>query len=246
MVVKIDERSNRKDRALYLAANGDLATARTAVRAAVPGVVEVDGVLADQVRVRSFALEQDSVRAGGSVGLTVEWEAVGPIPLDWRQVTFLRDRSGQVVDQTERSLGGGSGGTSTWAPGPLGLPVVWPADPGEDAARRVHDRRRPVRLEGAQDGDGDGRRGPGRRRGPARDRPSPVVAFGVPDVVHGRWRARQGRPRDCGPRPVSRPGRSGPATGGRRSLAEGAAGLLVGWVESERCLVLTGGGLPGL
>jgi len=136
VVVKIDERSNRKDRALYLPAAGDLTSARTAVRAAVPGVVEVDGILADQVRVRSFALEQESVRAGGSLGLTVEWEAVGPISLDWRQVTFLRDRSGQVVDQTERSLGGGSGGTSTWAPGrwvfrSSGLPIPAKTPPGE-------------------------------------------------------------------------------------------------------------------
>ena len=136
VVVKIDERSNRKDRALYLPAAGDLTSARTAVRAAVPGVIEVDGILADQVRVRSFALEQESVRAGGSLGLTVEWEAVGPISLDWRQVTFLRDRSGQVVDQTERSLGGGSGGTSTWAPGrwvirSSGLPIPAKTPPGE-------------------------------------------------------------------------------------------------------------------
>jgi hypothetical protein len=117
VVVKIDERSNRKDRALYLAEDADLTAARAAVRAAVPGVVEVDGTLADQVRVRSYALEQDSVRSGGTVGLTVEWEALGPIPVDWRQVTFLRDRAGQIVDQSERSLGGGSGGTSTWTPG---------------------------------------------------------------------------------------------------------------------------------
>jgi hypothetical protein len=136
VVAKIDERSNRKDRALYLAANGDLGRARTAVRAAVPGAVPVDGVLADQVRVTSYALEQPSVRAGGSVGLTVEWEAVGPIPLDWRQVTFLRDPSGQIVDQTERSLGGGSGGTSTWAPGrwvfrSSGLPIPAKTPPGQ-------------------------------------------------------------------------------------------------------------------
>ena len=136
VVAKIDERSNRKDRALYLAADSDLASARAAVRSAVPGVVEVDGVLADQVRVRSFALEQESARAGGSVGLTVEWEAAGPIPLDWRQVTFLRDRSGQIVDQTERSLGGGSGGTSTWGPGrwvfrSSGLPIPARTPPGE-------------------------------------------------------------------------------------------------------------------
>jgi hypothetical protein len=136
VVVKIDERSNRKDRALYLAADADLATARAAVRAAVPGTVEVDGTLAGQVRVRGYALDQDSVRSGGTVGLTVEWEAVGPIPVDWRQVTFLRDASGQVVDQSERSLGGGSGGTSTWTPGrwvfrSSGLSVPPKTPPGE-------------------------------------------------------------------------------------------------------------------
>jgi hypothetical protein len=136
VVAKIDERSNRKDRALDRAANGDLGRARAAVRGAVPGAVQVDGVLADQVRVTSYALEQQSVRAGGSVGLTVEWEAVGPIPLDWRQVTFLRDPSGQIVDQTERSLGGGSGGTSTWAPGrwvfrSSGLPIPAKTPPGQ-------------------------------------------------------------------------------------------------------------------
>jgi hypothetical protein len=136
VVVKIDERSNRKDRALYLAADADLSAARGAVRAAVPGAIEVDGTLAGQVRVRSYALEQDSVRSGGTVGLTVEWEAVGPIPVDWRQVTFLRDASGQVVDQSERSLGGGSGGTSTWAPGrwvfrSSGLSIPPKTPPGE-------------------------------------------------------------------------------------------------------------------
>jgi len=136
VVVKIDERSNRKDRALYLAADADLGTARTAVRATVPGAVQVDATLADQVRVRSYALEQELVRAGGTVGLTVEWETVGPIALDWRQVTFLRDGSGQIVDQTERSLSGGSGGTSTWKPGrwvfrSSGLPIPAKAPPGE-------------------------------------------------------------------------------------------------------------------
>jgi hypothetical protein len=136
LVVKIDERSNRKDRALYLSEDADLTAARAAIRAAVPGVAPVDGVLAEQVRVSSYALDGDSVRAGGSIGLTVEWEAVGPIPLDWRQVTFLRDRSGQIVDQTERSLGGGSGGTSTWTPGrwvfrSSGLPIPAKTPPGE-------------------------------------------------------------------------------------------------------------------
>ena len=136
VVVKIDERSNRKDRALYLAVDADLGVAHSEVRGAVPGAVEVNGVLADQIRVGSYALDGDSVRAGGTIGLTVEWEAVGPIPLDWRQVTFLKDRSGQIVEQTERSLSGGSSGTSSWWPGrwvfrSSGLPIPAKTPPGE-------------------------------------------------------------------------------------------------------------------
>ena len=51
-------------------------------------------------------------------------------------MTFLRDPLGQIVDQTERSLGGGSGGTSTWAPGrwvfrSSGLPIPAKTPPGQ-------------------------------------------------------------------------------------------------------------------
>ncbi|MCC6179389.1 MAG: glycosyltransferase family 39 protein [Chloroflexi bacterium] len=117
VVVKVDERSNRKDRALYLRRDADLDAARTAVQGAIEGMTPVEGVLAEQLRVRGYALDQESVRAGGSVNLTVEWASAAPMGIDWRMVTFLRDRRGQVVEQTERSLGGGSGGTSTWEPG---------------------------------------------------------------------------------------------------------------------------------
>ena len=134
--VKIDERSNRKDRALYLRRDADLNQARIALQTALPGLSPVDGELAGQVRVRSYALDDADVRAGGTVMLTVEWEASGPIAVDWRQVTFLRDRDGQVVEQNERSLGGGSGGTSTWEPGrwvfrTAGLTVPPKTSPGE-------------------------------------------------------------------------------------------------------------------
>jgi hypothetical protein len=136
VAVKIDERSNRKDRALYLRRDTDLDRAREALRGIIPGLVPVDGELAGQVRVRGYALDDRDVRAGGTVMLTVEWETSGPIGLDWRQVTFLRDRDGKVVEQTERSLGGGSGGTSTWEPGrwvfrTAGLTVPPKTPPGE-------------------------------------------------------------------------------------------------------------------
>lgn len=134
--IKIDERSNRKDRALYLRRDADLDRARASLRGVLPGLAPVDGELAGQVRVRSYALDDADVRAGGTVTLTVEWEATSPIAVDWRQVTFLRNRDGQVVEQTERSLGGGSGGTSTWEPGrwvfrTAGLTVPPKTPPGE-------------------------------------------------------------------------------------------------------------------
>ena len=117
VVVKINERSNRKDRALYLSADADFERARAELRRQTPELRPVDAELAAQVRVRGFAVDQAELRAGGSANLTVEWEGTAPTGVDWRAVTFLRDRDGRLVDQTERSLGGGSGGTSTWVPG---------------------------------------------------------------------------------------------------------------------------------
>ncbi len=117
VVVKINERSNRKDRALYLRNDADLDTARTALRALVPNARTIDAEFAGQLRVRSVALDQTELRSAGSTNLTLEWEAVEPSAVDWHAITFLRDGDGRLVDQSERALGGGSGGTSTWAPG---------------------------------------------------------------------------------------------------------------------------------
>ena len=117
VVARIAERPNRKDRALYLRHDVPLADARSAIRQLTPDMQPIGAELEGQVRLAGFALDRQDVRAGGSLGLTVEWEALAPSTVDWRPVTYLRDRDGKVVDQTERSLGGGSGGTTTWEPG---------------------------------------------------------------------------------------------------------------------------------
>lgn len=116
LVVKITERSNRKDRAVYLRDDADLEQARDTLRRLTP-VSSLDAELAGQVRARGAVLDRAELRAGGSANLTVEWEAVAPIQVDWHPITFLRDREGKLVDQAERSLGGGGGGTSSWQPG---------------------------------------------------------------------------------------------------------------------------------
>ena len=117
VVVKISERPNRKDRGLYLRADADLATARDVLRGLVPNAHVIEADLDSQLRMRGFAIERADLRAGGSTNLTVEWEAIAPMAADWHPITFLRDRDGRLVNQAERSLGGGSGGTSTWRPG---------------------------------------------------------------------------------------------------------------------------------
>lgn len=115
--ITIAERSNRKDRALYLRADADFDRAREQLRRLTPSAETSNAEFAGQLRPRSFAVDRADVRAGGAASLTVEWESVGPVAVDWHPVTFLRDRAGRLVDQSERSLGGGSGGTSTWRPG---------------------------------------------------------------------------------------------------------------------------------
>ncbi|MDP8922786.1 MAG: hypothetical protein M3O34_07910 [Chloroflexota bacterium] len=95
--VKIDERSNRKDRALYLRHDAYSEQARAALLAVLPGLTPLDGELAGEMRVRGYALDAAVVRAGRTVMLTVEWEASDSIDVDCHQVTFVRDREGQVV-----------------------------------------------------------------------------------------------------------------------------------------------------
>jgi hypothetical protein len=117
VVVKINERPNRKDRSLYLRHGADFDGARAALSRIPPGRTAVGAEIGSQMRLASFALESRSVRAGGTTNLTVEWEATAPIAVDWHPITFLRDAHGTLVDETERSLGGGSAGTSAWQPG---------------------------------------------------------------------------------------------------------------------------------
>jgi hypothetical protein len=116
-VIKIDERSNRKDRALYLRNDSDIPAARRFLREITPGFAATNATFDGQLALRGFALERADPRGGGSTELTMEWELVGKTSVDWHPVTFIRDRTGRVLVQDESSLGGGSGGTATWRPG---------------------------------------------------------------------------------------------------------------------------------
>ena len=115
VAVTIAERRNGKDRAIYLRRDADLATAR--------GILDQSlqrpsgATFGRQLRLLGHGVDRAEVRPGSPLELRVGWEAVAPVAADYAQVTVLRDRSGQIVEQNQRSLGGGGEGTGSWQPG---------------------------------------------------------------------------------------------------------------------------------
>jgi hypothetical protein len=113
--VKINERSNRKDRALYLRDDEDLSTARVTLERTLER--RHDATFGGQLQLLGYALERGDVRPGGNLVLTLGWQATGPIVADYHVLTILRDPTGAIVEQNERALGGGAEGTGSWRPG---------------------------------------------------------------------------------------------------------------------------------
>jgi hypothetical protein len=112
--IKINERRNGKDRTLYLREDADLGGARAILER---GLERNDGAtFGGQLRLLGHSVERGEVRPGGSLALTLGWEAVGPVGADYHVVTRLRDAGGQVVAQNERGLGEGQG-TAAWEAG---------------------------------------------------------------------------------------------------------------------------------
>jgi hypothetical protein len=113
--VRIAERTNRKDRALYLRNDADLAAARQVLRAGLSTAVQAD--FGDQVRLAAAGLDATSVRPNGSLTVTSDWEAITPLAVDYAVLAILRGLDGQPVAQIQRSLGGGGAGTAAWEAG---------------------------------------------------------------------------------------------------------------------------------
>jgi hypothetical protein len=111
-VVSTQERRNGKDRSIYLRRDADLPAARSWLEQRLDEKVNVN--FANQLRLNGYALDRREIRPGGSLELTLAWEAVGVAPVDYRIVTILRGPDGQPVEQSERSLSGGGAGTSRW------------------------------------------------------------------------------------------------------------------------------------
>lgn len=119
VAVKINERPNGKDRTLYLRSDVDGEAARALLERSVdrPGDKPGGGTFGGQLRLLGHGVEPGEVRPGGSLTLTIGWQAIGPITADYSVVTVLKDEKGQDVQQNQRSLGGGGEGTAAWEPG---------------------------------------------------------------------------------------------------------------------------------
>jgi hypothetical protein len=115
VAIKINERRNGKDRAVYLRRDADRDDARMLLERSLDRLG--GGTFGGQMRLLGYGIEPGEARPGGSLTVTLGWEAVGPVSADYSVVTVLKDRDGQTVEQNQRGLGGGGEGTAAWEPG---------------------------------------------------------------------------------------------------------------------------------
>jgi hypothetical protein len=115
VAIKINERRNGKDRAVYLRQDADLDAARLSLERSLDR--RSDATFGGQLRFLGYAVEAATVRRGDPINVTVGWQAIGPVAADYAVVTLLTDGDGKVVEQNQRGLGGGGEGTSAWEPG---------------------------------------------------------------------------------------------------------------------------------
>jgi hypothetical protein len=115
VAVKINERRNGKDRAVYLRHDADLDAAQSLM---LRSMARTSGAtFGGQMRLLGYTVNSADARPGGGLTVTLGWEAVGPVAADYSVVTLLVDRDGQPVEQNQRGLGGGGEGTASWEPG---------------------------------------------------------------------------------------------------------------------------------
>jgi hypothetical protein len=115
VAIQINERPNGKDRTLYLRTDVDGDAARQLLERSLD---KLDGgTFGGQMRLLGHGVEPGEVRPGGSLTVTLGWQAAGPVSVDYSVVTVLKDGKGQTVEQNQRGLGGGGEGTASWEPG---------------------------------------------------------------------------------------------------------------------------------
>ncbi|HHN93272.1 MAG TPA: hypothetical protein ENK17_00745, partial [Anaerolineae bacterium] len=95
----------------------------------------LDLTLGEVLHLRGFDLDRAQATPGGTLPLTLYWQADGPADLDYTVFVHLVGPDGAVHGQVDRPPGGGAAPTSSLAPGQvivdaLTLPVAGDAPPG--------------------------------------------------------------------------------------------------------------------
>lgn len=115
VAVKINDRPNGKQRAVYLRRDADRESARALLER---GLLHTAGAaFGGQMRLLGHAVEPGEIRPGGSLTVTLGWQAIGSVSADYSVVTMLKGPDGQPVEQNQRGLGGGGEGTAAWESG---------------------------------------------------------------------------------------------------------------------------------
>jgi hypothetical protein len=70
----------------------------------------------DQARLVGLDLPQTQVKAGGSLPLTLYWQALAPLDQSWTVFVHLLDEQGKIVSQQDQIPGAGQFPTTSWLP----------------------------------------------------------------------------------------------------------------------------------
>jgi hypothetical protein len=115
-LVKVYNRRQDLDRGVY-ARRRDVDLSRVRAQLATESTPVTDASFGGELRLVSYDLDRASFRRGEGAGVTLEWESLRPLAVDYHVVTVLRSADGQARDQQQESLAGGSVGTSEWEVG---------------------------------------------------------------------------------------------------------------------------------
>jgi len=81
----------------------------------IPNPLRVD--LGDRIRLLGYAVNSQQVTAGGTLLLTLYWQALAPVEKRYTVFTHLLDRDGQIQAQMDSEPQGGGFPTNQWAVG---------------------------------------------------------------------------------------------------------------------------------
>ena len=115
-LVKVYNRRQDLDRGIYVRRHdADLPAIRALL--ATGALTRVDADFAGGLRLVSHGLDRQAFSQGEGAAVTLHWESLRPLGVDYHVVTVLRGPDGQAWDQQQESLAGGSVGTTEWEVG---------------------------------------------------------------------------------------------------------------------------------